>query len=451
VQEVAGYELYQGATGIALFVAELGARIGDSQFQRVAEGALRHAEHSLASARPSYSFHSGVCGLAYVFGRCAQLFGQEVFAERALTLLKPLRGIEYEMPGTDVIAGPAGAIPVFLLLAEPLEEPALEECAIHLGLHLIRTDVSGRWDRRGCPWARLLSDLNGLAHGAAGVGAALSNSTESQASGIPFAAEQAFAYEQESFDATLANWPDFRNAALSEAISNVDRREALKAAMSRGGEPPHYKLHFMNAWCHGAAGIGLTRLRAYELLGNLTYRAEAEQAVEATARHASIVHNYSLCHGMFGNDETLILGSRILGNPSWEQSAVHRALESIEQYEFSGAGWPSGTIGASPDPSLMLGDAGIGYYLLRLAHTDTPSIVLPVVQRNQPRSTAITSRTRIPERLAVWGAGISGAYKKHVACARIADKVGKPSRASTRSTFVGTSTDAALRAEPEHP
>jgi hypothetical protein len=241
---------------------------------------------------------------------------------------------------------------------------------------------------------------------------------------------------------------------LSEAISNADRREALKTALSRGGEPPYYKLHFMNAWCHGAAGIGLTRLRAYELLGNLTYRAEAEQAVEATARQASIVHNYSLCHGMFGNDETLILGSRILGNASWEQSAVHRALESIEQYEFSGAGWPSGTIGASSDPSLMLGDAGIGYYLLRLAHTDTPSIVLPVVPHTPSKSTAITSSRPAVEEIALrqsawnWYFGRTQRILRRL-CPRVADHVEEAvaSMDPLDLRVVKQVLDAALRAE----
>jgi hypothetical protein len=157
---------------------------------------------------------------------------------------------------------------------------------------------------------------------------------------------------------------------------------------------------------------------------------------------------------MFGNDETLILGSRILGNASWEQSAVHRALESIEQYEFSGAGWPSGTIGASSDPSLMLGDAGIGYYLLRLAHTDTPSIVLPVVPHTPSKSTAITSSRPAVEEIALrqsawnWYFGRTQRILRRL-CPRVADHVEEAvaSMDPLDLRVVKQVLDAALRAE----
>jgi hypothetical protein len=77
------------------------------------------------------------------------------------------------------------------------------------------------------------------------------------------------------------------------------------------------------AWCHGAAGIALARLRAYELTQLPVLKHEAEVALETTFVHTEAVlrsgaGSYSLCHGLLGNAETLETGYRILGSSSAE-------------------------------------------------------------------------------------------------------------------------------------
>ena len=71
------------------------------------------------------------------------------------------------------------------------------------------------------------------------------------------------------------------------------------------------------AWCHGAAGIGLTRLRLWELTGEEMYRDQARLAVsltiEAIVRSKRQDGNWSLCHGLLGNLETLIMAEDSLG------------------------------------------------------------------------------------------------------------------------------------------
>jgi len=404
VLERAGGALYQGSAGIGLFLAELSGVLGDERFRRTINGALLYAESVMKSRPVGFSLHSGLTGLAYVYARCAELFNDATAAEKAITLLHPLRGAESREHGNDVIGGPAGAIPILLRLATTLHEPFLSECAVNLGLHLIgqrrQWPVGWSWISAGSSTYR---DLNGLAHGAAGIGAAfveLFGATSESA--FRFAAEQAFAYEGLSFDAGQKNWPDFRNSELSEAISTPARREMLQASLRKGAVPPRYQRHFMNAWCHGAAGIGLTRLRAFELLGSLTYRAEAEQALEATLRHATVVRNYSLCHGVFGNDETLVVAARVFGDVSLYETARQRALKATDEFEFRDKSWPGGTIGAVADPSLMLGDAGVGYHLLRLANATVPSILLPTCSVQPPSSSLKLPVAESHLRVATW-------------------------------------------------
>ncbi|MEZ4571354.1 MAG: lanthionine synthetase LanC family protein [Thermomicrobiales bacterium] len=67
---------------------------------------------------------------------------------------------------------------------------------------------------------------------------------------------------------------------------------------------------------HGAPGIALSRLRAWELTGDERYRDEAITALNTTQQ--AVINgledgtvNYSLCHGLAGNAEILALGSEM--------------------------------------------------------------------------------------------------------------------------------------------
>jgi lantibiotic modifying enzyme len=133
----------------------------------------------------------------------------------------------------------------------------------------------------------------------------------------------------------------------------------------------------MIAWCHGAPGIGLSRLRAFQLTGDERYRNEAEAALRTTAlslRDAT-AGNFSLCHGVFGNSELLLAVAEIFGDQQHREVAESTALRATEHYPKD-EHWPCGVPGGGETPNLMLGLAGIGYHYLRLydAHSN-PSVL----------------------------------------------------------------------------
>src|SRR5262249_12347566 len=153
-------------------------------------------------------------------------------------------------------------------------------------------------------------DLTGFSHGASGIGwALLELHAKTGDSRYRHAAEQAFLYERSHFDSHHQNWPDFRN--MEEAGMPV-----------RSDQPS-----FAVSWCHGAPGIGLARLRAATLTGDATYREEAELAVATTSQilteSAGRYENFSLCHGVGGNCDTLIEASRILSERRYLEIAQH--------------------------------------------------------------------------------------------------------------------------------
>ena len=368
-------ELYQGAAGIAWFLGELYRATGEAEVGRAARGGLEHALARGDHLSNLFGFHSGRVGLAWVAVRLAELFERPDYAERARRLLEPLAGRESHDAWLDVVGGAGGAIPACLDLAGKTGWDELRAMVRGLGEHLI-----GQAQRRPDGWswalggAGTIRNLTGFAHGASGVGLALLELDHATGDGrFRFAAEMAFLYERRLFNEERSNWPDLRHDLLERPMDEL-RRAVLD------GKPPVYEERYMTAWCHGSAGIGLARLRAFELTGQDVYRKEAEAALRSTLQaveeELSQGGNYSLCHGIGGNCELPLLAAELLGNPELRRVVERAAREGIETYEARGRPWPCGTRGGVPDPSLLVGEAGIGAFYLRLADPETPSILL---------------------------------------------------------------------------
>jgi lantibiotic modifying enzyme len=208
--------------------------------------------------------------------------------------------------------------------------------------------------------------LTGFAHGAAGVAWALLELADATGNdAYRNAARQALIYERSLYVAAEENWPDLRPAEL---IGN-----------GNGAEPgaPHY----MAAWCHGSTGIGLARLAALRRLEDAQLRDEAETAIRTTIGRG-FGQTHSLCHGDMGNLDLLLEAGRVLGDGSWCAASTRLAASVVESIERDG--WQCGGPAGVEMPALMLGVAGIGYQMLRLALPDqTPSVLLlapPIAQ-----------------------------------------------------------------------
>ena len=316
--------VYQGTAGNALFLSRLYHYTQDARIGQAAEGALRYALKE-AEGLPEimFGFHNGRVGIAYA------------------AILAPMAGQEALDRGIDVIGGAAGAIPALLQMAEVLDPDLVIGMATRLGDHLLNTahrePVGWSWTTTGTLAVR---HLTGLAHGVAGEAHALLELYVATGSDqYLYAAEQGFLYERQCFNAEAANWPDYRHHTVLMEYMSVGQLDTVKAVL-RAGEQEPYEDHWISAWCHGAPGIGLTRLRAFEVLGHPSYRQEAEVALGTTL--AAPEQNYSLCHGVCGNSETLLYASEVLGDPSFRQQAEAYGLQGWEAHEKVGEPWSGG-------------------------------------------------------------------------------------------------------------
>ncbi len=370
VQRTYGPEIYSGTSGIAYFLSRLYRLTGERIVRVTAEGAARQALSRRLTVEPPFriSFYSGLSGVAYAFLELGEACESDEWLDAARTVVGELLEVDVDDQGLDVLAGCAGAVAPLLAIHRRLEDARIPGLVERLGERLL---ASARKREIGWSWSTLSGlgehqkdDLTGFSHGAGGIAWALAEIyCWSGDERYLEAARGGFAYERHWYSPEQQNWPDLRD---------------FPDASGARPEGPVYPLQ----WCHGAPGIALSRLRGYEILQDEACRQEAEAAVRTTAGDLDRFPrnnqpNFSLCHGVAGNSETLIYGSRILGDPELRSLAERIGRQGIEYYARNDVPWPSGNMGQIESPNLLLGSAGTGHYYLRLHDPErTPPVLI---------------------------------------------------------------------------
>jgi hypothetical protein len=362
-----GPDLYGGTSGVALFLAELHAVTGTPEVRGAAIGAMTHALSRLdalpLAARPG--LFTGWVGIAIAAARVGKVLGDETLSRAASQLAQRCTLEKLENWESDMLFGKAGTIVGLLKLSGLLEQPALVGACERIARKLLRAAEKSTW---GYSWKASAvptrQNLTGFSHGTAGIGCALLELFHAT-DDLKYrkAAEAAFSYENHWYDSKMQNWPDLREKRSQPTPS-------LRA------------FQFAAAWCHGAPGIALSRLRACEVLNDTKYRAEAVAAL-ATTRSAVDSQlpfanaDFCLCHGLAGNAEVLLYGHKVLGAAAEgaHKSALAVADGGIERYLERENEWPCG-VGGGENPSLMVGMAGIGHFYLRLGAPQVPEVVI---------------------------------------------------------------------------
>ncbi|HEY8142728.1 MAG TPA: type 2 lanthipeptide synthetase LanM family protein, partial [Kofleriaceae bacterium] len=332
-----GADLYDGTSGIALFLGYAGEVLESEACRAGARKALASAlaVKTQLSERGLGAF-IGSGGLVYALSHLGALWGDRDLYAAALDLARSAAtGIE-ESRKTDVIDGVAGFLLSALALHAVSPEPESMAIARRCGDFLL---ARARVDERGMSWA--FGDepaLLGFSHGASGIGYALGAlAAACGESRYLDSALAAFRFERAHFSQEAQNWPDLR------PWSDADEDEA--------GE----QTAFISAWCHGAPGIGLARLGVYRHHQSEVLRDELTTAVETTLE-AGLGRSHCLCHGDLGNLDLILGAARALRDEELEERARLRGAEIIAQGR---SGWRCGLPLAVSTPGLMTGMAGI--------------------------------------------------------------------------------------------
>lgn len=361
-----GPDVYDGLSGIALFLAELFALTGEAAFRHTALAAVRCALQQLERRRggappPALGFYAGVTGVVFTASRVRLRTGEDGAPRRLVELLRNTLSRRDAARSNDLISGRAGAILGLLALSRQPGWSGCRDWAIALGEEIGRSEaIAGALPvAEGHPTGE--PTLTGLSHGAAGIGLGLlALHAETGREDFLACGRRAFAYEDTLFDEAEGNWRDLRPPVDPAADPSTPR--------------------FAVAWCHGAPGIALARLRASQLdpARSSDYLAQARTALDTTRKwlgrgRPREAFDATPCHGATGLIETLWSGHLLLGETGYAASALETARELL-----AAAGWRSGVVGGGTNPSLMLGSAGVGYHFLRLRDPAAVPPLLPV-------------------------------------------------------------------------
>ncbi len=362
--------LYSGNAGIARFLACCWQESCDELLKKTAVGAIRQSLYFVEqhlNERLPLGLYDGLAGIALAAAEIDIQLGQSELSDIVKKITDEIssRITSNDLSDiSDLLSGSAGNIIGLIKLAKITGNPSLyNEC------HLLAEKLlsESHHTAYGWYWDEIDSiktgvGLSGLAHGASGVALALLEYGHiSDNEDYLNAVRQGMQYERSWFDRRQSNWADIRN------INNTDGNVFLQ------------KFSYPVFWCHGAGGIGLVRLRAYELTGNKNMLAEASAALQAATSQARYIIknkkgelspevNLSVCHGLGSIIDLFLYAYQVLGHDELLKRARDIGEFSINisyQYEEQEY-WRCGIHGGGEAPGFMLGLAGIGYNFLRL-------------------------------------------------------------------------------------
>lgn len=342
--------LYNGLSGIAMFLGYLGKVSGEEDFNRLA---MQTMESILQQPIQEKSFASAFYGQAshlYILSHFDALYGEN--QKWKLYIQNSLNNIEKSVKNDqfyDLLGGSAGIIQVLLNIHEQFNNEQALNIAQKYGNHLIENKIV---TERGIGWSDPSSQimLGGLSHGTSGIAWSLLRLHKQTSKQKYFeTALEAIRYDRSLYNSKNCNWADLRCSQ-------------------------HKSSEFSAAWCHGATGIGLSRLLYLPYIKDTLLQQEIETAVSTTV-DVGMGRSHSLCHGDLGNSELFHVAGNVLGRPEWNRMAHAVGMNTIKEKQEIGK-YKTGVGRHIEIPGLFMGLSGIGYQLLRLAKPNqVPSVL----------------------------------------------------------------------------
>ncbi|MDJ0734840.1 MAG: type 2 lanthipeptide synthetase LanM family protein [Nostocaceae cyanobacterium] len=342
-----GDNLYNGNSGIALFLAALDYVRGTNQFRELVMGGLFSIRKFLQTldfeshrrfVRQGIGGGMGLGSLIYGLVTISQFLREPALVEDATGIANfitpELIAADQQF---DIIYGASGAILGLLSLYHHTQEPKILERAINCGQHLLNHQVKVE----GIPQAWNIlqqGQYPGFFHGTGGIAYALLRLyAVTRDSAYLTAAKAAITYERSVF--------------LQESEKNIQ-----SSRFDIAGE------------------ILLARLASLSILNTNDIYQELEIVLRTTCTNDLIDVDSIEC-GNFGKIEMLLLSAQKLDRPELREEALIRASYIINSAQVAGGYQFLELPNSVFNPSLFQGTAGIGYELLRLVEESLPSVL----------------------------------------------------------------------------
>ncbi len=352
VAGVPSRDLYAGTAGTAAYLCQLFAATRDP----------RYLEHARTSAEwlwrhgPAYSrqvpmpgLYFGESGPGFLYLLLHAVTGEEVWRSRALAVGAGAARAPSHSP--DLLTGDAGLALFLAGLWHSTGVVDVRDALLRVAARLTGTEFEhplawpippGHDDLSGNVYV-------GLSHGGAGVAYVLSE-----------VATVTGCQRTQEYAVRIAE----HVSELARACSHDPLGLVWPVNESAGSPCP-------TLWCHGSPGIRrmLTTLeRAHPSAARREIIRRAAHGVAVSSAWCGSVQ----CHGLAGNAEALLDAWQSTGDRRWHDEAMRLAGQLLAY--FNGAYWRTEVRDVFV-PDFLVGEAGIGSALLRLADPDSPHLI----------------------------------------------------------------------------
>lgn len=343
-----GLDFYNGNSGIALFFATLYTSTKKEIYKEYTYKALKpilnNFEQYDDNPRWSLGLYSGVGGGIYTIYIIGKMFEDEELKNKVLQHLQAYRQMIVNDTIFDVVGGSAGAVLMLLDLYEKSSINDFLSVAIEAAEHLYENVHHINENEVGWISVNVNEPLTGYSHGNAGILAAL-------------AAIQSY-HEHKDFDEVMRKGLNFERNYYSEEEKNWHTPGRENSA---------------NAWCHGAPGILLSRLKLHRYGYTDSFiEQEIQIALETTLKNG-FGNNRSHCHGDYGQIEILNYANNLLQLDELEKVSTSINIQLFNLYKAEG--WKSGVSRGTDAKGLLVGIAGIGMGLLQKVNPNLVNII----------------------------------------------------------------------------
>jgi|GEM_PF-2559804 CHAT domain-containing protein len=319
-----GHSLYNGSSGVALFLAALASVTNKAEFGDLALGSLQSLRQGLQEQDPElkqpFLKHIGMGGatglasIVYTFVRIAGFLSEPKLIDDARKISFWLKVDASAVEEAGIIKGAAGTILSLLALYKVTQESETLEQAIAWGNYLLDQRVTT--DTNSKIWKNVEEEsLTGFSQGIAGIAYALLQLyATTKNSDFLSAAKEAIAYEQ----------------SYSMATDNLSP---------------------LASWCYGLPGIVLARLGSLSILNTEEIHQEIEIALPKI-QQPSLKALDNLCCGNFADIEVLLVAAEQLSRPEFLETARQQTALVLHIGEGN-----SGDISADVSGAVILDDA----------------------------------------------------------------------------------------------
>ncbi|CAM4361270.1 type 2 lantipeptide synthetase LanM [Bacillus wiedmannii] len=333
-------DLYNGSLGIVLFLGVLAKETNDEKYKKYAVAGLNYIENKLAHTKlQSTSAFSGYSSLSYVYAYLGKIWGDQKLINQSREYINKIDSLLIENETTyDFVGGLSGSLLVLVRLYEKFNFTELKPICDLISQKLLN---------QASEQIKNNTLLTGLAHGASGYAWPL--------------LEYAYKMNQNHLQKDILEILDYENSKVNDNQDNwLDLRE------NESFDAPAF-------WCHGAGGIGISRLMMSQIIANTNISGDLQKCINVLMTKGFGTSN-TLCHGDFGNLDFLLTYAQFTKNNEYIEISREIGKHVLKQKEENEQ-WNLDQHGDVNILGFMIGTSGIGFELLRLNNPDIPSVL----------------------------------------------------------------------------